>query len=205
MVFLCSFEVHYFFLFKFELLKYGKLELLSFLIPPKLACTRFFIKFWRFEFSNFDLCFFPVYSTTLFLLTCFNGFCSEETRVKIGVGVRMGWQRRREKRMLQETCYFEWQNLIAEASRRGYAGEEELQWDSYKILDEQLEREWLESVEERKKMPRPKGSKRAPKSPEQRRKISEAISAKWSDPVRTYNDILNCLENSLAECGLFHD
>lgn len=108
---------------------------------------------------------------------------SEETRVKIGVGVRMGWQRRREKRMLQETCYFEWQSLIAEASRRGYAGEEELQWDSYDILDEQLEREWLESVEERKRMPRPKGSKRAPKSPEQRRKISEAISAKWSDPA----------------------
>lgn len=108
---------------------------------------------------------------------------SEETRVKIGVGVRMGWQRRREKRMLQETCYFEWQSLIAEASRRGYAGEEELQWDSYDILDEQLEREWLQSVEERKRMPRPKGSKRAPKSPEQRRKISEAISAKWSDPA----------------------
>lgn len=86
--------------------------------------------------------------------------------------------------MLQETCHFEWQNLIAEASRKGYAGEEELQWDSYKRLDEQLEKEWLESVEQRKKMPRPKGSKRAPKSPEQRRKISAAISAKWADPVR---------------------
>ncbi|KAA8540197.1 hypothetical protein F0562_024240 [Nyssa sinensis] len=107
---------------------------------------------------------------------------SKETRVKIGVGVRMGWERRREKLMLQETCYFDWQNLIAEASRRGFVGEEELQWDSYKILDEQLEQEWLESVELRKKMPRPKGSKRAPKSPEQRRKISEAISAKWADP-----------------------
>ena len=125
--------------------------------------------------------------------------------MKIGVGVRMGWQKRRAKLMLQETCYFEWQNLIAEASRRGYTGEEELQWDSYKILDEQLEREWLDSVEERKKMPRPKGSKRAPKSLEQRRKISEAISAKWSDPVRAYNDILKNLENSLAECVLFHD
>lgn len=107
---------------------------------------------------------------------------SEETRLKIGVGVRIGWQKRREKLMLQETCHFEWQNLIAEASRRGYVGEEELEWDSYKILDKQLEREWLESVEQRKKMPRPKGSKRAPKSLEQRRKISEAISAKWADP-----------------------
>lgn len=107
---------------------------------------------------------------------------SKETRKKIGIGVQIGWQRRREKLLLQETCHFDWQNLIAEASRRGYVGEEELQWDSYKILDEQLEQEWLESVEQRKNMPRPKGSKRAPKSPEQRKKISEAISAKWADP-----------------------
>ncbi|KAK4413714.1 hypothetical protein Salat_2784200 [Sesamum alatum] len=107
---------------------------------------------------------------------------SEETRTKIGVGVRLGWARRREKLMLQEKCYFEWQNLIAEAAQKGLSGEEELQWDSYKTLDKQLEKEWLQSVEERKSMPRPKGSKRAPKSAEQKRKISEAISAKWADP-----------------------
>lgn len=108
---------------------------------------------------------------------------SEETRMKIGVGVRIGWNRRREKLMLQETCHFEWQNLIADASRRGLVGEEELQWDSYEILDEQLEQEWLASIEQRKKTPRPQGSKRAPKSAEQRRKISEAIAAKWADPA----------------------
>ncbi|KAF8011257.1 hypothetical protein BT93_J1765 [Corymbia citriodora subsp. variegata] len=107
---------------------------------------------------------------------------SEKTRLKIGVGVRMGWQRRRERLMVQETCCHQWQNLIAEASRKGYVGEEELQWHSYDILDEQLEREWLESIEQRKTMSRPKGSKRAPKSPEQRRKIAEAIAAKWADP-----------------------
>ncbi|KAK8664474.1 hypothetical protein V6N13_084263 [Hibiscus sabdariffa] len=107
---------------------------------------------------------------------------SEETKSKIGVGVRMGWERRRGKLMLQETCHFEWMNLIAEASRKGYCGEEELQWDSYKILDEQLTKEWLESVEQRKSTARVKGSKRAPKSLEQRRKIAEAIAAKWADP-----------------------
>ncbi|XP_038974761.1 uncharacterized protein LOC103697567 isoform X2 [Phoenix dactylifera] len=107
---------------------------------------------------------------------------SEETRIKIGAGVRQGWRRRREKLMLQESCFIEWQNMIAEAARKGYAGEDELQWDSYRILDEQLKQEWLENVEKRKMMPRPKGSKRAPKSLEQRRKISEAIFAKWADP-----------------------
>ncbi|KAF5936580.1 hypothetical protein HYC85_024086 [Camellia sinensis] len=97
----------------------------------------------------------------------------EETRMKIGNGVQTGWERRSEKLKLQETCYFEWQNLIAEASRKGFVGEEEKQWDSYEILDEQLEQEWLESVEQ--------SSKRAPNSLEQRRKISEAISAKWAE------------------------
>ncbi|KAJ9190479.1 hypothetical protein P3X46_001677 [Hevea brasiliensis] len=108
---------------------------------------------------------------------------SEETRMKIGAGVRMRWQKHREKMTVQETCVFEWQNLIAEASRRGYLGEEELQWDSYKILREKLEVEWVESVEQRKAVHRPKGSKRAPKSPEQRRKIAESIAAKWADPA----------------------
>ena len=85
--------------------------------------------------------------------------------------------------MVQESCVFEWQNLIAEASRQGFVGEEEMQWNSYKTLDEQLQQEWLESVEQRKNMLRAPQSKRAPKSLEQRRKIAEAISAKWADPV----------------------
>ncbi|XP_041001741.1 uncharacterized protein LOC121247461 [Juglans microcarpa x Juglans regia] len=106
---------------------------------------------------------------------------STETRVKIALGVRLGWQRLREKLTVQEGCCFEWQNLIAEAAKRGFVGEEELQWDSYKILDEQLKKEWLESVEQRKMMAGLKGSKRTTMSPEQRRKISEAISAKWAN------------------------
>ncbi|XP_006842720.2 uncharacterized protein LOC18432555 isoform X2 [Amborella trichopoda] len=107
---------------------------------------------------------------------------SKETRVKIGQGVRIGWERRRERLALQETCCLQWQNLITEASRKGIHGEDELQWDSYETLDRELEKEWQESIERRRSMPRPKGGRRAPKSPEQRRKISEAISAKWADP-----------------------
>ncbi|KAL7100329.1 hypothetical protein ACP275_09G139900 [Erythranthe tilingii] len=107
---------------------------------------------------------------------------SEETKIKIGVGVRLGWERRRERLQLQETCHHQWQDLIAVAARKGFLGEEELQWDSYKVLSKQLEKEWVQSVEERRNAPRIKGSKRAPKSAEQKRKISEAIAAKWADP-----------------------
>ncbi|CAA3014732.1 Hypothetical predicted protein [Olea europaea subsp. europaea] len=103
--------------------------------------------------------------------------------MRIGVGVRLGWEKRLGKLMSQGNCYYKWQNLIADTARRGVLGEEELQWDSYKILSEQLEQEWLQSVEQGIRMQRPKGSKRAPKSSVQRRKISEAIAAKWADPA----------------------
>lgn len=105
-----------------------------------------------------------------------------ETKMKISVGVRKLWEMRRGRKMVQESCCFEWQNLIAEASRQGFVGQEELQWNSYETLDQQLKQEWLASVEERKQMARPPVSNRAPKSPEQRRKIAEAIAAKWADP-----------------------
>ncbi|KAL3825049.1 hypothetical protein ACJIZ3_021078 [Penstemon smallii] len=109
---------------------------------------------------------------------------TDETRTKIGVGVRLGWERRRKRLMQQETCYYEWQNLIAFASHKGLLGEEELQWNSFKVLNKQLENEWLQSVEQRRNTLtlKPKGSRRAPKSAEQKRKISAAIAAKWTEP-----------------------
>ncbi|XP_027349186.1 uncharacterized protein LOC113860854 isoform X2 [Abrus precatorius] len=105
-----------------------------------------------------------------------------ETRMKIGAGVKMRWEKRRGKKMAQDTCCFEWQDLIAEASRQGYVGQEELQWNSYEIFNDQLKQEWLASVEQRKLKARTPGCRRRPKSPEQRRKIAEAITAKWADP-----------------------
>jgi len=42
------------------------------------------------------------------------------------------------------------------------------------------------SVEQRKQVARTPSSKRAPRSPEKRRKITKAIAAKWADPVSLY-------------------
>lgn len=106
---------------------------------------------------------------------------SKETREKIAAGLRMDWQRRCERLKLQETCLFDWGNLIADAARKGFL-EEELLWNSYEILKEQLQQEWVDSIEYRKTMPRHKASRRGPKSLEQRRRIAEAIVAKWADP-----------------------
>ncbi|KAF7134739.1 hypothetical protein RHSIM_Rhsim08G0245400 [Rhododendron simsii] len=124
----------------------------------------------------------PLMEDTFIFTMILYRICSQETRMKIGAAVRLGWDRRREKLRLQESCYFDWQNLIADASRRGFVGQEELQWDSYKMLSEQLEQEWVESFELKKHKKILKGNRKAPKTLEQRRKISEAITAKWADP-----------------------
>ncbi|KAJ1686384.1 hypothetical protein LUZ63_017774 [Rhynchospora breviuscula] len=107
---------------------------------------------------------------------------SEDTKSRIGEGVKEGWRRRREKIMIQEGCHLEWRNIIADAARVGLYGDKELHWDSYELLQEELEREWVQSVQRRRSMPRQHISSRAPKSLEQRKRIAEAIRTKWTDP-----------------------
>ncbi|OEL36277.1 hypothetical protein BAE44_0002704 [Dichanthelium oligosanthes] len=106
---------------------------------------------------------------------------SEETRVKISKGVRRGWSLRLQRLMVQDGCFVEWRDMVADAARKGFAGGVGLQWNSYKILTEQMQQEWLGNLQRRRSMPRPRGNRRAPKTPEQRRKIAEAIAAKWLD------------------------
>ena len=85
---------------------------------------------------------------------------------------------------MQDGCFVEWRDMVADAARKGFAGEVSLQWNSYKILTDQMQQEWLGYLQKRRSMPRPRGNRRAPKTPEQRRKIAEAIAAKWLDQVR---------------------
>jgi hypothetical protein len=113
-------------------------------------------------------------------------FKSEETKTRIGDGVKEGWRRRRQTIKIQEGCHVEWCNVIADAARVGFYGEEELYWNSYELLQEELEQKWIAERVRRKqskshvKSPNP----RAPHSIEQRKKIAEAIRTKWADPVR---------------------
>ena len=126
--------------------------------------------------------------------TCY----SEETKVKISEGVRRGWSLRLQRLMVQDGCFVEWRDMVADAARKGFAGGVSIEWNSYKILSEQMRHEWLENLQKRRSMPRPRGNRRAPKTPEQRRKIAEAIAAKWLDQVRaTYMYIL-------CHMGLFY-
>jgi hypothetical protein len=102
--------------------------------------------------------------------------------------------------MVQDGCFVEWRDMIADAAKKGFAGGVPFQWNSHKILTEQLRQEWLEKLQKRRSMPRPTGNRRAPKSPEQRRKIAEAIAAKWLDQVRAYQ----CLPEPISCFLSFH-
>ncbi|KAL5995052.1 hypothetical protein ACLOJK_025110 [Asimina triloba] len=112
---------------------------------------------------------------------CIVHFLSDEIKIKIGLGVKRVWECRRGRLMFKEKCHLEWKNLIAEASRKGYSGDEELQWDSFEILDKQLENKWFEISGREKSKTIPPDGRKAPKSLKHRRKIAEAISAKWAD------------------------
>ncbi|KAL8242740.1 hypothetical protein R6Q59_013042 [Mikania micrantha] len=117
---------------------------------------------------------------------------TRETRLKIAAAVKLTWDRKRFNRRMIARCHREWLDLIAEASRKGLCGEEELQWNSYEIINEQLGKEFREGIESRKKKRGSGPGVRAPKTLEQRKKISEAIAAKWADPVyrdRVYSGI----------------
>ncbi|XP_076883941.1 uncharacterized protein LOC143532922 [Bidens hawaiensis] len=108
---------------------------------------------------------------------------TQETRLKIAAAVRVTWDRKRFSRRMIARCHREWLNLLSEASKKGFCGEEELQWDSYDVINQQLGKEFKEGIESRKKKRGLGPGVRAPKTLEQRRKISEAIAAKWTDPA----------------------
>ncbi|XP_078177887.1 uncharacterized protein LOC144572240 isoform X7 [Carex rostrata] len=107
---------------------------------------------------------------------------SEDTKSKIAQSVKEGWRRRSEKIMIQQRCQVEWCNMIAKMARVGLYGETELQWDSFELLQEELKRECPQSLHKRISKLRKQKNNRGPKSPEQRKRIAEAIRAKWADP-----------------------
>ena len=105
--------------------------------------------------------------------------------MKIGVLMRKVFEERRKRKKLQEMCLLQWEDNIAEAARIGVNGEDELQWDAYAILKENMYQYWLQAVEMKKETGKQKRKdKRDPKSIEQKKKISEAARAKWKYAIR---------------------
>jgi len=81
--------------------------------------------------------------------------------------------------MVQDGCFVEWRDMVADAAREGFAGGVSLQWNSYKILTDQMQQEWLGYLQKRRSMPRPRGNRQAPKTPEPRNTFSCIFFQKW--------------------------
>lgn len=99
---------------------------------------------------------------------------SQETREKLRIFMKSRMQFERK----QLTIVQEWKDIISETARVGYTGDNEFQWDSYRILKEELRREYFAEAKKRKK------KQSGPRSwtLEQRLRISESVRAKWDDP-----------------------
>jgi hypothetical protein len=90
---------------------------------------------------------------------------------------------------IEMMCIGEWREAIAETARVGGLDDDELEWDTYKNLKHQIRLQQLAAAKQdrlrlKQEMRALKKAMRGPGyTMEHRMKISEAIRAKWEDPV----------------------
>uniref|UniRef100_A0A251TRH5 Nuclease associated modular domain-containing protein n=1 Tax=Helianthus annuus TaxID=4232 RepID=A0A251TRH5_HELAN len=111
-----------------------------------------------------------------------------ETRLKIAAAVRLTWDRKRYNRRMIARCHSEWLNLLAEASRKGFCGEEELQWDSYDVINQQLGKEFKEGIESRKRHVGPAQGYEHPKPSSRERKSQRPLLPNGPTLLIAYRD-----------------
>ena len=113
------------------------------------------------------------------------------------------WEVKRAIKEAQEMCFTEWKETIAEAARVGEPGDEDLEWDSYKKIKSAYK------LEEQRAKRRESEVLRARLKPERKKKIvsdahrkaiSDAIRAKWTEPVRIVS-LLSLFDNSSLWIG----
>ncbi|XP_015954015.1 uncharacterized protein LOC107478391 [Arachis duranensis] len=78
-------------------------------------------------------------------------FHSDQIKAKISYSLRRVWQERLKSRRLGENFLLSWQQGIANAARKGASDQEELDWDSYSKIEQQLEVLQLLQAKEKKK------------------------------------------------------
>jgi hypothetical protein len=64
--------------------------------------------------------------------------CSDQIKEKISYSQRRVWQERLKSKRVREQPFLLWEQNIANAAKKGGIGEEELDWDSYDKIKEQL-------------------------------------------------------------------
>ncbi|XP_050226315.1 stress response protein NST1 [Mercurialis annua] len=63
---------------------------------------------------------------------------SDEIKRKIGFALRQLWDKRLKWKRLREKFFLSWTRSVAEAARKGGIGQQELDWDSYEAIKEDI-------------------------------------------------------------------
>jgi hypothetical protein len=77
--------------------------------------------------------------------------CSDQIKEKISYSQRRVWQERLKSKRVREQPFLLWEQNIANAAKKGGIGEEELDWDSYDKIKEQLVFNQILQAEEKEK------------------------------------------------------
>jgi len=77
--------------------------------------------------------------------------CSDQTKAKIRNSLRRVWHERLKSKRLREDFLLSWTQSIANAAKKGGIGQEELDWDSYHKIRQQLELHQLMLAREKRR------------------------------------------------------
>ncbi|CAL5213645.1 unnamed protein product [Lathyrus oleraceus] len=79
---------------------------------------------------------------------------SNQIKAKISYSQRRAWKERQKSKLVRELFFLLWEQNIANAAMKGGSGQEELDWDSYDKIKEQLELHRISQLEgkEREKL-----------------------------------------------------
>ncbi|KAK1276320.1 hypothetical protein QJS04_geneDACA011017 [Acorus gramineus] len=76
---------------------------------------------------------------------------TDQSKARIGFALRRVWSERLRKKRLQEKLYLIWADSVAEAAKHGGYDQQELSWDSYQKMKEEIMREYDQLKAEKEK------------------------------------------------------
>ncbi|KAG8659984.1 hypothetical protein MANES_02G100500v8 [Manihot esculenta] len=76
---------------------------------------------------------------------------SDEIKLKIGSSLRRIWAKRLKWKRLREKFFLSWSKSIAEAARKGGIDQQELDWDSYDKIKEEVTLKQLQRAKDKEK------------------------------------------------------
>lgn len=74
---------------------------------------------------------------------------SDQSKARIRTSLRQLWAKRRKWKQLGERFFLSWLDSISEAARKGLNGQEELNWDSYEKIEQEMGLQELQRAAEK--------------------------------------------------------